>query len=125
MFTVYSKMSLEEYSTLLKDCLAGISLMDAPHPSVVPFEMAAHGIYTVSNEYINRDKEWLSSKSPYILASSLTPESISECLWTAVQKGSRSRTNRQLLDPEPGIMEIEAEWKKEMSALARSIVEAT
>jgi len=125
MLTVYSKMSLEEYSTLLKDCLAGISLMDAPHPSVVPFEMAAHGIYTVSNEYINRDKEWLSSKSPYILASSLTPESISECLWTAVQKGSRSRTNRQLLDPEPGIMEIEAEWKKEMSALARSIVEAT
>jgi hypothetical protein len=44
-----------EYAALLRSCDAGLALMYTPHPSLVPIEMAAAGMTTVTNTYENKD----------------------------------------------------------------------
>lgn len=49
------KLSLEEYSRLLRRSAIGISLMASPHPSYPPLEMAHFGMRTITNNYANKD----------------------------------------------------------------------
>ncbi|MBE7210363.1 MAG: hypothetical protein INR65_05040 [Gluconacetobacter diazotrophicus] len=48
------KMSREDYVAFMGSVDIGISLMSAPHPSVVPFELATTGALVVTNTYENR-----------------------------------------------------------------------
>ena len=48
------KMSLDDYAAHLPDFDLGMSLMYTPHPSLVPLEMAAAGLVTVTNSYANK-----------------------------------------------------------------------
>jgi hypothetical protein len=45
------RVSLEEYINLLPSYDLGLSLMLTPHPSLVPLDMAAAGLVTVTNTY--------------------------------------------------------------------------
>ena len=72
------KLSLEEYSKMLLETYAGISLMVSPHPSYPPLEMATFGIKTITNCYGNKDLSQFSeniislqSCSPLDIANSL------------------------------------------------------
>jgi hypothetical protein len=44
----------EEYAELLRTHDAGLALMYAPHPSLVPIEMASAGMLTVTNSFENK-----------------------------------------------------------------------
>jgi len=49
------KLTLNEYSLLMKETYMGISLMVSPHPSYPPLEMSTFGVKTITNCYANKD----------------------------------------------------------------------
>jgi hypothetical protein len=49
------KLTLNEYSLLMKETYMGISLMVSPHPSYPPLEMSTFGVRTITNCYANKD----------------------------------------------------------------------
>jgi len=57
------KMSEIDYFNFVSSIDLGISLMYAPHPSVVPFEFATTGALVVTNTFENRSPEFLKSIS--------------------------------------------------------------
>ena len=72
------KLSLDEYSQILLDSYAGISLMVSPHPSYPPLEMSTFGVNTITNCYGQKDLATfndnifsLKSCSPHQLAEAL------------------------------------------------------
>ena len=52
------KMSEEAYTGFVRSLDLGISLMYAPHPSVIPFEFATTGALVVTNTFSNRPADW-------------------------------------------------------------------
>ncbi|MDT8380073.1 MAG: hypothetical protein RQ739_14390 [Desulfotignum sp.] len=53
------KLSLDNYSEILKESGVGISLMISPHPSYPPMEMAMFGIGVISSSFAGKDlSEW-------------------------------------------------------------------
>jgi hypothetical protein len=54
MLVMHQKMTEEEYHAHVRSVDIGVSLMYAPHPSVVPFELATAGAIVVTNTYENR-----------------------------------------------------------------------
>lgn len=77
------KLELGDYCAALRRYDLGLSLMYAPHPSVVPFEMAASGMVVVTNTFDNRDKETLKAISSNIVPSALSIEDLSAALRVA------------------------------------------
>ncbi|OJU84049.1 MAG: hypothetical protein BGO11_02425 [Solirubrobacterales bacterium 70-9] len=57
-----------EYGALLRSGDAGLALMYTPHPSLVPIEMAAAGMATVTNTYENKDAAALAAISANLIA---------------------------------------------------------
>ncbi len=49
------KLSLERYAATLELAHAGVALMASPHPSYPPLEMAAFGLYTITNAFANKN----------------------------------------------------------------------
>ena len=54
------KASLEDYARIMAEASIGISLMESPHPSYPPLEMAAFGVRVITNAYANKDLSSLS-----------------------------------------------------------------
>jgi len=77
---VRPKLELGDYCAALRRYDLGLSLMYAPHPSVVPFEMAASGMVVVTNTFDNRDKDTLTAISPNIVPSALSIEDLTAAL---------------------------------------------
>lgn len=113
------KMNYMEYSQLLRKTSVGISLMDAPHPSVVPFEMAGHGVITITNTHTNRSREDILNMSPsgLIVPCDLSIDSISKSLLSAICQFLESieseREERVLA--EPSTEKLSARWSRELS----------
>jgi hypothetical protein len=78
------KMPLADYAALLSESKVGVSLMNAPHPSVVPYEMAQFGLHTVTNVYANRPAEFIRAQSRYLQPCELDYKSVAEALARAV-----------------------------------------
>jgi glycosyltransferase involved in cell wall biosynthesis len=75
------KFGLDEYKDLLPQHDLGLALMDSPHPSLLPIEMAAAGLLVVTNTYGTiKDKEYFSRISENIYAVEPTIESLAEKL---------------------------------------------
>ncbi len=55
VLTLLPRVDLAEYQAMLPSYDVGLSLMLTPHPSLVPLEMAAAGLLTVTNTYANKD----------------------------------------------------------------------
>jgi len=63
--------------------------MYAPHPSLVPFELAQAGALVVTNVYSNRDEAFLTGISSNIVPASLTLESITDRLVDVLRAADR------------------------------------
>ena len=64
----HPKMPEEAYAKLVRSLDLGISLMYAPHPSVMPFEFATTGAMVVTNTFSNRPAAWFEGVSRNIVA---------------------------------------------------------
>ncbi|MBE7218037.1 MAG: hypothetical protein INR64_06170 [Caulobacteraceae bacterium] len=62
------KLGETEYAALVRQLDLGISLMYAPHPSVMPFEFATTGAMVVTNTFSNRPAGWFEGVSRNIVA---------------------------------------------------------
>jgi hypothetical protein len=62
------RQRLTDYCRTLKAHDVGLSLMDTPHPSLVPLEMASAGMLTVTNTFANKTAERLQAISPNLIA---------------------------------------------------------
>lgn len=80
-----SKLPLGDYAEALKTFDLGLSLMYAPHPSILPFEMASAGIISITNTYGGRDEAILSGISKNIIPCKATVDSIAAALEEAVR----------------------------------------
>jgi hypothetical protein len=73
-----------DYAALLAEHDVGLALMYTPHPSLVPIEMAAAGLLTVTNTFENKTREALAEISPNLIAAEPTIEAISAALADSV-----------------------------------------
>jgi hypothetical protein len=83
---VRSRIPQADYERLLKEVDVGLSLMWAPHPSILPFELAKAGAICVTNEYENRPKSLLESFGFNIVAAEPTISGIVDGLREAVSR---------------------------------------
>ena len=66
---VLNKLPLEKYAKIMKKAKVGISLMESPHPSYPPLEMALFGVNVITNKFESKD---LSIRSKNIINLSKT-----------------------------------------------------
>jgi glycosyltransferase involved in cell wall biosynthesis len=68
------------YAALLREHDVGLSLMYTPHPSLVPIEMAAAGMLTVTNSFENKTSDALAAISPNLITAEPGIDSIASAL---------------------------------------------
>jgi glycosyltransferase involved in cell wall biosynthesis len=83
---ILPKMSLQDYTDLLPNFDVGLSLMLTPHPSLVPLEMAAAGMWTVTNTFANKSADRLRAISTNLIGVKPTVAGIRDGLWEASSK---------------------------------------
>lgn len=84
-----------DYAKLLRSCDVGLALMYTPHPSLVPIEMAAAGMITVTNTFENKDAAALAEISSNLIAAETTVESIAIALGKATQLATKLATRAE------------------------------
>jgi hypothetical protein len=85
------KLPMERYIEELEKSHIGISLMVSSHPSYPPLEMAAFGLYTITNKFFNKD---LSTCHPLIHSLDYPlPDELANELKRAVDYISKINTN--------------------------------
>lgn len=82
------RVSLAEYQLLLPGYDVGLALMLTPHPSLVPLEMAAAGLVTVTNTFANKTSDALRALSTNLVPVPPTLDGIVEGLREA-ERASR------------------------------------
>lgn len=75
------KMTLEDYARLLKTARVGVSLMQSPHPSYPPQEMAAAGMAVVTNNW--GSKNWGTRNGRYFPVQKLIAEDVAKAIMDA------------------------------------------
>jgi hypothetical protein len=75
-----------EYGELLRSGDVGLALMYTPHPSLVPIEMAAAGMATVTNTYENKDAAALAAISANLIAAPPSVAGIAAGIATATAR---------------------------------------
>ena len=78
------KMSGDEYANLLTDTDVGLSLMYAPHPGLVAYELARAGAKVVTNTFGLRNTEYLRSISENLVPCAPTIEGIASGIEAAI-----------------------------------------
>jgi glycosyltransferase involved in cell wall biosynthesis len=73
-----------EYAELLRDFDVGLALMYTPHPSLVPIEMAAGGLVTVTNTFENKTPAAMAEISENLIAVAPTIDGVVSGLRDAV-----------------------------------------
>ncbi|VVB56325.1 Glycosyl transferase family 2 [uncultured archaeon] len=74
------KFDMKKYKSLLPQHDLGLALMDSPHPSLLPIEMASAGLLVVTNTYGIKNQEYFSTISKNIKAVPPDPESLANAL---------------------------------------------
>jgi hypothetical protein len=69
-----------DYAAVLRSCDAGLALMYTPHPSLVPIEMAAAGMPTVTSTFANKDAAALSQISSNLIGAEATVPAVTAAL---------------------------------------------
>lgn len=72
------KTSLQDYIDMMPRFDVGLSLMLTPHPSLVPLEMAAAGLWAVTNTFANKTAEALAAISSNLIGVPPTIDGIAE-----------------------------------------------
>ena len=76
----------DAYAKVLREHDVGLALMYTPHPSLVPIEMAAAGMATVTNSFENKTAEAMAEISPNIAAVNPSLDSIAAGLGDAATR---------------------------------------
>jgi hypothetical protein len=79
------RLEQAEYAEFLLEYDVGLALMYTPHPSLVPLEMAAAGMLTVTNTFENKTAEALTAISPNLVPGEPTLDGIVDALARAVE----------------------------------------
>jgi glycosyltransferase involved in cell wall biosynthesis len=80
------RVAPDEYADLLRGHDLGLALMYTPHPSLVPIEMAAAGMCTVTNTFENKTAEALAAISSNLIAGAPTVSGIASALRRAADR---------------------------------------
>jgi hypothetical protein len=80
---VVPRAAQADYARLLASFDVGLALMHTPHPSLVPIEMAAAGMPTVTSSFANKDAAALARISSNLIAADPTVAGIAAALATA------------------------------------------
>jgi len=80
------KLSLNRFVEVLPTYDAGMSLMLSPHPSLMPIDMAAAGLMTVTNTYATKTSERLAEISPNLIAAPPTLDGLKRGIVQALGK---------------------------------------
>jgi hypothetical protein len=83
---VRPKVDPEAYVELLQGADIGLSLMYAPHPSLIPFELVNAGAIVVTNTFSNRSSTDIRARSQRLVPVELTVDAIVAGLQVAVGK---------------------------------------
>jgi hypothetical protein len=78
-----------DYGRMLSSFDVGLALMYTPHPGLVPIEMAAAGMATVTNTFENKDAASLQAVSANLIASDPTVEGVAAGLVLAEERAGR------------------------------------
>jgi glycosyltransferase involved in cell wall biosynthesis len=81
---ILPRQSQDEYRSLLREHSIGLSLMDTPHPSLVPLEMASAGMLVVTSTFENKTSESLRAISENLIPVEPTVDAITAGLAEAV-----------------------------------------
>ena len=73
----------DDYAALLARHDVGLGLMYTPHPSLVPIEMAAAGLLTVTNTFENKTEAALTAISSNLIAAQPSIDAVAEALCEA------------------------------------------
>ena len=84
------KTSLQEYIRMMPSYDVGLSLMLTPHPSLVPIEMAAAGMWTVTNTLANKTSERLQAISTNLIGVRPTVGGIVDGLMQAMARAGET-----------------------------------
>ena len=76
----------KDYGEALREFDIGLSLMFAPHPSILPFEMASAGQIVVTNSFEYRTADVLKAISGNIEPCMPEPQSVADALESAVNR---------------------------------------
>ncbi len=77
------KLELDNYAKALAGFDVGLSLMYAPHPSILPFEMSCAGLVTVTNTFGTRDEAALRAISSNLVPAKPEVAALAKALATA------------------------------------------
>ena len=80
------KTNLQDYIQMMPSFDVGLSLMLTPHPSLVPIEMAAAGMWTVTNTLANKTAERLRAISTNLIGVDATVDGIVDGLVQAMSR---------------------------------------
>lgn len=89
-----SKLSPAAYRRMLAGSDVGLALMYTPHPSLVPIEMAAAGLVTVTNTCLSKTAETMATISPDLISAEPTVEALADALVEAVSRATRGDVGR-------------------------------
>ncbi len=97
---IRQKMSEQDYLAVMAEMDIGISLMYAPHPSVVPFEFATTGAIVITNTYENRSAEDLRGICRNIVPCEISIDSVVDTIRRAMRLVDNfEQRERQALRP--------------------------
>jgi hypothetical protein len=77
-----------DYAAVLGEFSVGLALMDTPHPSLVPLEMAAAGMAVVTSTFANKDGATLSAISPNLIPAAPSVDGVVDALREAVRRSA-------------------------------------
>lgn len=80
---IVGKLSISDYANLLCKAKIGVSLMQSPHPSYPPQEMASVGMSVVTNDW--QEKKWSERSGGYFVPKSLRPSDICDAIISAAR----------------------------------------
>jgi len=80
------KMDEQTYVEFMQTLDIGISMMDAPHPSVIPFEFATTGALVITNTYENRSAADLTAMSTNFIPCAPSLEGMESALAEALAR---------------------------------------
>src|SRR5918996_4111020 len=87
--TLIPRSAQADYASLLRSFDVGLALMYTPHPSLVPIEMSAAGMSTVTNTFENKDAAALASVSANLIPAEPTVEGVAAALLEAQERSTR------------------------------------
>jgi hypothetical protein len=91
---ILPRQSQDEYRSMLREHSIGLSLMDTPHPSLVPLEMASAGMLVVTSTFENKTADSLRAISENLIPTEPTVDAIKGGLVEAV--GGVEDTERRI-----------------------------